>query len=39
VILASQGLLLKENDYEVIIATSNTKHLSLFIDAREWKDI
>lgn len=39
VILASQGLLLKENDYEVIIATSNPKHLSLFINARDWKDI
>ncbi|GBF80489.1 type II toxin-antitoxin system VapC family toxin [Aphanothece sacrum] len=39
VILAAQALLLKDNKYEVIIATSNTKHLSIFVDAREWQDI
>ncbi len=39
VILASQGILVANLGHEVIVATSNKKHLSLFIDAREWQDI
>jgi predicted nucleic acid-binding protein len=40
VILASQALALKNNiDYEVIIATSNKKHLSLFTEAEDWQNI
>jgi predicted nucleic acid-binding protein len=39
VILASQALALKNIDYEVIIATSNKKHLSLFTEAENWQTI
>jgi hypothetical protein len=39
VILASQALALKNLDYEVIIATSNKKHLSLFTEAEDWQNI
>lgn len=39
VILASQALLLEKMEHQVIIATSNTKHLTLFADAREWQNI
>ncbi len=39
VILASQALLLEKMEHQVIIATSNTKHLTLFVDAREWQNI
>jgi len=39
VILASQALALKNIDYEVIIATSNKKHLSLFTEAEDWQTI
>ncbi|MGL5035041.1 MAG: type II toxin-antitoxin system VapC family toxin [Microcystaceae cyanobacterium] len=39
VILASQALALKNLGYEVIIATSNKKHLSLFTEAEDWQTI
>ncbi len=39
VILASQAVLVASYGHEVIIATSNVKHLSLFTDAREWQSI
>jgi hypothetical protein len=39
VILASQAILVNNYGHEVIVATTNTKHLSLFVDAREWQDI
>ncbi|MDD1428247.1 hypothetical protein MEN98_23945, partial [Dolichospermum sp. ST_sed8] len=39
VILAAQSILVANYGNEVIIATSNKKHLSLFIDAREWQEI
>lgn len=39
VILASQAKLLEINGHTVIIATGNVKHLSLFVDAREWQNI
>ena len=39
VILAAQALLVAEVGNEVIIATTNVKHLSQFIDAREWRKI
>lgn len=39
VILAAQAKLLEINGNTVIIATRNVKHLSLFVDAREWQNI
>lgn len=39
VILASQAKLEELNGNTVIIATRNVKHLSLFVDAREWQNI
>ena len=36
-ILAAQADLLKNANNRVIVATTNVKHLSLFVDAREWK--
>ncbi|MHC5596267.1 MAG: hypothetical protein ACYTXC_09970 [Nostoc sp.] len=39
VILASQSILVANYGHEVIIVTSNKKHLSIFIDAREWQEI
>jgi hypothetical protein len=39
VILASQAILVNNYGHEFIVATTNTKHLSLFVDAREWQDI
>ncbi len=38
-ILAAQAALLENDDNQVIVATTNVKHLSLFVDAREWKSI
>jgi len=32
-------ILQKNLDYEVIIATSNKKHLSLFTEAEDWQTI
>ena len=37
VILAAQAALLQTANNQVIVATTNMKHLSLFVDAREWK--
>ncbi|NEQ10169.1 MAG: type II toxin-antitoxin system VapC family toxin [Moorea sp. SIO4E2] len=39
VILAAQAILVTNYGYEVTVATNNTKHLSLFVDAREWQEI
>lgn len=39
VILASQAILVAHHGHEVIVATSNKKHLALFVDAREWPEI
>ena len=39
VILAAQAALLQNADNQVVVATTNVKHLSLFVDAREWKSI
>jgi predicted nucleic acid-binding protein len=39
VILASQSILVANYGHEVIIAISNKKHLSIFIDAQEWQEI
>lgn len=38
-ILAAQATLLGGEGDQVIIATSNVGHLSLFVDARHWRDI
>jgi hypothetical protein len=39
VIIAAQADLLIEDGDEVTIATSNPKHLSLFVTAARWQDI
>lgn len=39
VILAAQASLLLEDGDEVIVATTNPKHLSLFVPAALWQDI
>lgn len=38
-ILAAQATLLELNGGQVIVATTNVRHLELFIDAREWQAI
>jgi predicted nucleic acid-binding protein len=38
VILAAQAMLIDTTD-QTVIATTNVRHLSLFMDAREWSDI
>ena len=40
-ILSAQWILLKQEypGQYIVIATTNTKHLSLFTEAKEWKDI
>ncbi len=38
-ILTAQALLLQNSDYDVVIATSNIKHFSMFVDAKKWEDI
>lgn len=38
-ILAAQCIPLAEGDDKVIVATTNVGHLSLFVDARSWRDI
>jgi hypothetical protein len=37
VILAAQATLVADEGNEVIIATTNVKHLSQFVDARDWQ--
>jgi len=39
VILAAQAYFLSKTGYDAIVATTNVKHLALFIDARKWDDI
>lgn len=39
VILASFAKIEEFKGNQVIVATTNVKHLSLFVDAREWQDI
>ncbi len=39
VILAAQAQLQGEQGYQVIVATTNVKHISRFVDARLWNDI
>jgi predicted nucleic acid-binding protein len=39
VILAAQAILIGNDEHQSIVATSNPKHLSLFVDARDWQDI
>jgi predicted nucleic acid-binding protein len=37
VILAAQAILVEEEGNDVIVATTNVRHLSQFVDAREWR--
>ncbi|MGK7927945.1 MAG: type II toxin-antitoxin system VapC family toxin [Spirulina sp.] len=39
VILAAQAMMVQEMGYDAIVATTNAKHLSLFVDARDWQAI
>jgi predicted nucleic acid-binding protein len=39
VILAAQALLLARQEFSYAIATSNTKHLLLFAEAKNWQEI
>ncbi len=39
VILAAQAKLAELNGNSVIVVTTNKKHLSMFVDAREWQEI
>ncbi|CAD5937468.1 PIN domain-containing protein [Planktothrix tepida] len=39
VILAAQAKLEELNGNSVIVVTTNKKHLSIFVDAREWQEI
>lgn len=39
VILAAQALMIQDAGHQVIVATTNVKHLELFVDARLWRDI
>ena len=39
VILAAQAAMLENGGYEVIIATTNVRHLTRFTTAREWREI
>ncbi|MGH9841020.1 MAG: type II toxin-antitoxin system VapC family toxin [Blastocatellia bacterium] len=38
-ILAAQATFLQDKGHTVIVATTNVKHLELFVDARKWEDI
>ncbi|MCU0544373.1 MAG: nucleic acid-binding protein [Oscillatoriaceae cyanobacterium Prado104] len=37
VILAAQAMSVADEENEVIVATTNVRHLSQFVDAREWR--
>jgi predicted nucleic acid-binding protein len=39
VILAAQAAMLENGGYEVIIATTNVRHLTRFTTAQEWREI
>ena len=39
VILAATVLTLAADGHEVVVATDNARHLSLFVDARHWSEI
>jgi predicted nucleic acid-binding protein len=39
VILAAQALLLAQAGEQPVIATTNVRHLSQFVDARPWQDV
>jgi predicted nucleic acid-binding protein len=39
VILAAQASLIAERGHQVTVATTNVRHLSLFVDARDWATI
>jgi toxin FitB len=39
VILAAQARTLEENGDEVVVATTNPRHLSRFVEARPWQEI
>jgi hypothetical protein len=39
VILAAQASMIKDEGYEVIIATTNVGHLSRLANAKEWRNI
>lgn len=38
-ILAAQSLSVMEKEMETLIATTNPRHLSLFAEARNWREI
>ncbi len=38
-ILAAQAAVLAGDSYQIIVATTNPRHLDLFVDARLWSDI
>lgn len=39
VILAAQARLLEQGGNQVVVATTNPRHLSRFVEARPWKEI
>jgi predicted nucleic acid-binding protein len=39
VILAAQAILIGSEEYPSLVATSNPKHLSLFVNAKDWQEI
>ncbi len=39
VILAAQAQILEEDGHDVVVATTNPRHLALFVDARLWSEI
>lgn len=39
VILAAQALVLEQGGDRMIVATTNPRHLSRFVDARPWQEI
>lgn len=39
VILVAQALRIRAQGHQVIVATSNVRHLSAYVDALEWRDI